>query len=390
MEKFLSACKGAYYGKAERAKLAELAVPDLDTIEHLWGKPDTSAAYRNILVGDPNQRGELWQSWLASGRIQIAEKEALYILQQDFHFGGKEYSRFALMGAVLINSKQVKIHEDVVPEGVERARQATEACEGDVAAVFMGCAEPLGQRLRDSLQELCHNKKPLLAYEENAQSKHQLWEISDPAQVKILTELFTGQNLYLLDGHHRLAAAKENLKRGLGDGRILACICSMTELDTMILPIHRIVYFEPWLLPDRIHSDFAALNCRWSDQAFLHPEAILPQLQKMSGQERACLVLHAHTNQFRKLNFPEKNLTVEQLELFMQKKFSQAKVIPVADVNMVLTQLAQDQAQVAFFLPPIPADQVQAIAGNDLKLPRKSTRFIPKPALGLLARPWGA
>lgn len=378
--------KGAYYSKKLRASMHEWAVPDLDTVESLWGSPDASNAFRNVLVGDPQRRAEIWQSWLLGGQMVVSEKDSFYLLRHDFSFQGKAYTRYALLGAVEAHSASVLIHEDVLAEGVERARQATEACEGDVAAIFVGCREETGDKLRALIEKTIAKREPLLRYAESPESTHQLWEIQE--KLEEFSALFQNEPLFLLDGHHRLAAARENLRRGMGDGRILACICSMAATDTLILPIHRIVYYEPWLLPERIFSDFAALGGKWKEEPTLKPEGLFDALSALSRSAPACLTLHAHTNQLMRLSFPGKNLAVEQLEQMIQQKFSQARVIPVADVRMALEQLAQDQAQVAFFMPPLTAKKVQEIASAHKKLPRKSTRFVPKPALGLLCRPW--
>lgn len=68
----------------------------------------------------------------------------------------------------------------------------------------------------------------------------------------------------------------------------------------------------------------------------------------------------------------------------------QATVMPVPSHELALQQLALDQAQAAFFLPASSPAQVRSVALSKLRMPRKSTRFVPKPALGLLCRPWSS
>jgi uncharacterized protein (DUF1015 family) len=76
------------------------------------------------------------------------------------------------------------------------------------------------------------------------------------------------------------------------------------------------------------------------------------------------------------------------LDYGVLSQYSEAACLPVARVEPVLEQLAVDQAQAAFFLPPVRPSEVRAIALSQLRMPRKSTRFVPKPALGLICRPW--
>ncbi len=74
--------QAAYYSAKHRARLADLTVSDLDTAEHLWGGPDYSRAFRNVLVGFPEQRGEAWQAWISGGDIELSDEQAFYALHQ--------------------------------------------------------------------------------------------------------------------------------------------------------------------------------------------------------------------------------------------------------------------------------------------------------------------
>lgn len=385
----------AYYSKKNRDRISSLAVADLDTSEHLWGDVDLNISFRNVLVGDPEKRGELWNAWIGAGEVEMAEEAAFYVLQQTCLINGRKISRWAVMAAVEVDNTQIFLHEDVFPEGVERARQSIEACEGDMAPIFMGCSEEIEGSLRDFLSKAVGQRAKLLEYTESSTSNHKIWQINDFKFSLSLQEMFDERSLYVLDGHHRLAAARKNLRLGIGDGKILACVCSMEAEDTLILPIHRAIYCRRWALQEAFHADLVSAGCKIIDSG-VRPQEIENALSQIPAGQASGFVLYAHSDRGHMIHFPQAkalapqlaNLPVAILDYTVLAPLSDLTVIPVPDFKLTLDQLAMDQAQVAFFLPPVAAEEVRAVAKAGLKMPRKSTRFVPKPALGLLCRPW--
>lgn len=385
----------AYYSAKHRSRLADLTVSDLDTAEHLWGGPDYSRAFRNVLVGFPEQRGEAWQAWISAGDIELSDDALFYALHQEQEVEGQKVDRWALYSALDVHESQLYVHEDVLPEGVERARQGTEACEADMAPIFVGCEESIGGRLAELLKAACAGKKPQLSFASEKYGNHSVWPI-DPATEEKLQALFVGSPLFLLDGHHRLAAARENARVGLGDGKILACICSMARTDTLILPIHRAVHYERWMLPEVMITDLERSGCRLSEPEDLKVGNITQFLESYQSAEPYCVVLHSHHEKPRLIHLPcakkesqeLQMLPVACLDFAVLSHFAQITAIPVSGPALLLEQLALDQVQVGFFLPASTPSQVRAIALAKSRMPRKSTRFVPKPSLGLLCRPW--
>jgi len=197
-----------------------------------------------------------------------------------------------------------------------------------------------------------------------------------------------------LDGHHRLAAAKENDRLGLGDGQILICLSTLGTADTLILPIHRAIYSERWILADTLIADLTREGCKVSELFSASPSDIPELLGKISLSDPSCILLHSHGNKPYLVKLPAMlslpavigDLAVSRLDYGFLAR--QSQTIPVPSFEFALEQLATDQTQAVFFLPPATSAQVRAVAMAKLKMPRKSTRFVPKPALGLISRPW--
>jgi uncharacterized protein (DUF1015 family) len=389
----------AHYSGQAKDQLQHLAVTDLDSAQNIWGGSDSSIAFRNVLVGPTSQRSDTWQSWLSSGIIEYKEQLAFYVLKQTFTINGQTRERWGVICALDLEDTSLIIHEDVVDEGVERARQATEACEGDLAPIFVGYDEILATKIRSYLEQVLVGVPVLLNYQDPSQqsSTHSIWEITGSKQIREIQDLLRGEKLFLLDGHHRLAAARSNWRQGLGDGKILACVCSFAPQDTAILPIHRVVHNSAWILTDRLIEDWTQLGCQIKEIATVQPSHFQEQINQLINGDLCCLMLHAHANKILELRFPshlekipieERDMAVAHLEYYLSSSFKNATVIPVTDPGFALEQLALEQAQVAIFLPSLRPFQIKRVASAGLRLPRKSTRFVPKPALGLIMRPW--
>ncbi len=386
----------AYYSKKNLQQISALAVSDLDSAEHLWGGTDNSRSFRNVLVGSPEKRGETWQAWISTGEIDLAEERILYILRQSCEVEGKKIDRWGLYCALDIHDQNLFIHEDVIAEGVERARQATEACESDLAPIFVGCDESLAKDLRAILEESVANLSPMISHQELDGSRHEVWPLVQQATTMALQAIFEGAPLFLLDGHHRLAAAKENNRLGMGDGKILACICSMGSMDTLILPIHRTIHHEGWMLPEVFYADLTRAGCRIVELPELRVGAISEFIGQVKVGEPFAVTLHSHADKPKMIYFPPDaklppqlaSLAVARFDYTVMQQYPNVSCIPVAKLDAALDALATDQAHAAIFLPPARPSEVRAIALSKLKMPRKSTRFVPKPSLGLICRPW--
>ncbi len=384
------------YSQKNRKNISQLAIADLDSAQHLWGDVDSSLAFRNVLMGPVQQRGEIWQAWLSAKETELLEDPAYFIVNHQTETPAGKVNRWSLLASIDIMSGDVLIHEDVFSEGVERARQSMETCEGDLAPIFVGTADTTGKKLRGLLQNCAKECESVLKYREGALAMHQVWICKNKEWMQKISTIFQEEKIFLLDGHHRLAAARENFKKGLGDGRLMASICSMELEDTLILPIHRSIYYEKWILPDRFYADLSAMGCKWKELSHWKPEQLPELLRNLKRDSLTFLALHSNTNILFEVSLPKapalpaplQDLAIANFEILFSKKIPKATIFPVSEERVVLEQLAIDQAQVGIFLPPIRADQVRVVALAGIKMPKKSTRFVPKPALGLVCRPW--
>ena len=109
----------AYYSEKNRRKISELVVPNLDTAEHLWGARDSSQAFRNVLVGSPEQRGEIWQAWISNGEVRVRDVKENIVYSHHFNpalIAGDGWECYCF-GAIIRGAGQQRSGECLPPIG---------------------------------------------------------------------------------------------------------------------------------------------------------------------------------------------------------------------------------------------------------------------------------
>lgn len=386
---FVQPFLGATYSPRFRPLLHDLAVPMWSAAE-LWGEKESEFNFRSCLVGDAESCARQWRNWMATGVFSVDTEQSYYVLEHRFRFHDRECARWGVFGSVPVNDSCLKLHEDVFPDGVENTRDRFSRSAADLTPIFVGVEEGAVDDLRHLLQPLVQGKAAKLVYEENAVTKHSLWRVADASALNSIASFFAERNLYLLDGHHRVHGARENFRRGIGDGRLLACICSMASADLQILPIHRAVLCDEWLMPDKALAKLEAWNCdlvnrqRWTKESlpdFVHRESLASNEFWFVPAQSAEIFRYAVPQM-------KTNLVVEHIEQNLFANFSAASLLPVNDVDFLVEQLARGQAQAGILLSGVAPSVVRNYADAGRLMPRKSTQFFPKPAIGLVCRPW--
>ena len=382
---------GAYYSGSYRESMQSLAVPNWTAAE-LWGNKESPWNFRNCLVGTAEECAAVWKRWQLDGVFDRDGDSTFFVLKQVFRFRGRTHERWGVFGALSAVDGNVHVHEDVSLEGAENTRHRFELSRADLTPIFAGIEESHHERLRTLLAGLTEGRVPLVLYQENKNAFHVLWKIESAAERDKVSRFFDDKKFYLLDGHHRFRGAQDNFKRGLGDGRLLSCVTTMASEDLLILAIHRAVIHEQWLLPELALEDLKRLGCetvrrvRWTQETFA--DAVF----STNWKEGDFYFLPVQSAELFLMKLPPaqgaNSLVVERVEREIFAKIPGASLLPVNDLPFLADQLASGQAQAAIILPPVPAQAVRRVADAGKVMPRKSTQFYPKPALGLICRPW--
>ena len=388
MTSALHPISASFYSDKLKLKIDDLAVPAWSANE-LWGKKTEVNHFRNCLVGTIDQCSGNLSDWYANGIVVKESSPAYFILHQKFEFRGASYERWAVFGSIDLSEGVIKTHEEVYVQGVKLAAKRSKACESDLTPIFVGIEEKYQQECHKLAKGLVKGKNCILTYQESPNSIHTLWKVQESEEQLLLSNFFANKSYYLLDGHHRLKAAQINCKDGEGDGKIFACVTSMGSNDLLILPIHRLILQENWILPEAGLEALEAVGCKRVGETCWQPELLEEkQLPNLGANSFFFLPVQSTLLYHYELPDSQTDLAVERLERDVLGKIPELQTLPVVEVSMLIDELAAGQAHAAIFLAPPTPKEVCSVADSGDKLPKKSTRFFPKPALGLLFRQW--
>lgn len=380
---------GLLYSEQHHTQLHNLIVPAWSADE-LWGEKSSEFSFRNALVGSSEDCAQVWRKWLQQGTIVPDAGDQVYVLRHEFSYAGKVYHRLGAFVACAVEPHTFRVHEAVSEQGVENARDRYAACQADLTPIFAGVAAEVAEKYHQILQRAHEDGELILACEERPGAIHHVFRVADRAHQNEILKFLEDEQLYLLDGHHRWQGALQNARAGNGDGYILACVTSMSPTDLLILPIHRALVKDSWLLPKNSLEELIKLGCTIVRKLAWSPDTLSSLLQEIDSSQHQFYFLPVQSSELYLLELPhatDNSLTINSFEKLCDT-IPDLHRVPVFGIPVLLEELASGQAQAGAFLPGLSAKEVCAVADRGAVLPRKSTRFYPKPALGLINRAW--
>ena len=371
----------------------------------------------------------LLDAWLAGGVLARDAKPSFYAYEQKFTHGKRAFTRrgfFGLLELKPFGEGGVFAHEKTLDAPKEDRFRLLEATRTNLSPVFVLYEDDQGA-VR-SAADAARARKPL-ARAKTAEGEEALWAIDD-ADTDTIARTLRQQGLVFADGHHRYESALRyrNERRAQEPDApypqpydfMLACFVDASDPGLLVLPTHRVVRG----LPAFTMADLAAKldgtyrleglgdcvdpSCAaWRAEAFLtnHPAgafvAVTAHERVLSG-----FVLDGREKAFAGKNVPAplQALDVVQLhELVLndalgitpEKLSAQSHVEYVKSMEAAIRTARNGgasgavagasgalQPNAAFLMNATPVAQVLAVARANLRMPQKSTYFVPKITTG--------
>jgi uncharacterized protein (DUF1015 family) len=254
---------------------------------------------------------------------------------------------------------------------------------------------------------------------------HQVWKVSDPALLKVVTEKMSDKKLIIADGHHRYETSLNyrNERRsaaaaaGAGNGHGTAIsshgpapyefsMMTFVNMDSpglVILPTHRVVHGLSSFSMDSFRdkaSEYFSIEEADAQLDATRATAILKQAGQSGtallavGRDRVFLLsrTQAPASVFGGLSLRQQSLDVVQLHkcvlegslgLSEEAIRNQTNVTYVREAGEAMKLVRDGKADVAFLMNAARMSQVRDIAFAGEVLPQKSTDFYPKLLSGL-------
>lgn len=424
--------RGLLYSASKVPDLKPVVAPPYDVISAEKAEEYRARDPHNIVHVDlPAGEGaryaraaELLASWRQSGVLTRDESPALYVCSERYALKGRpEKVRWGFIALVRIEEDDAGIvlpHEKTMDVPRLDRLELAAATRMQLSPIFLLYSDPAGE-MSGPIEAVAHRPADRWVSDDSG-TDVRLWRVADPEAVRVVCEGLESRKVWIADGHHRYAAARElrnRLRATEGGGapgsrsydHVMAYLTNVDAPGLSILPYHRVVKGSRKLAADPLARKLSAhfdLK-RFSFEGFHHrAEQIQRRLHEVSDRGRLAfglylggaefiLLLLKQDDQTSKLfsHLPEplKGLDVSILQHGILEPIlgitpdaaSEGGILLYSeDIERAINWVDAGEAQAAFLLNPTRKQQLMAVAEAGLQMPPKSTYFYPKVLTGLV------
>jgi uncharacterized protein (DUF1015 family) len=432
MAKIVPIC-GVRYNTEKAGPLELLVAPPYDVIDAKGQKAYYAKSPYNVIrleYGEVREHDDaadnrytrasgFFDSWLREGILVHEERPAIYFYEQEFQAGDRRLVRNGLIAGVGLEdyaSGMILPHEETLSKDKADRLELLRHCEANFSPIF-GLYDDPGLIVAKLAAEYKKNR-PAVAFSDEKGESHRLWVVTDKNVLRQIKTFFTAQKIYLADGHHRyetaLAFWKE--KKAAGRDNFDFCLITLVNLHDpglLIFPTHRLIKNVAGFKPESFLQALGKVFTVETVATILERETLaaeLALLQKYQSEYNAYL-LYMGGNRLVRLRIPRRPEHAAMRRLYSARSAAW-RTLDVAVLqglvletilgigsdalasgdNLTYTRNTEEALaavdagtyQAAFFLNPIQAEEVIAVAAAGEMMPQKSTFFYPKLVTGLV------
>lgn len=344
---------------------------------------------RLLYADDPRTAAGQLGRWLERGVLRRDERPALYVYEQ--RDGERILQRGVIgeLGFCSDPSSGPLPHEEVRPHEVGKHAALMDGLRAQLEPLLIAY-RPSGPPLPRLMDQLV--RRPPTDVARTGSATHRVWACADVAeQGSLVKELAAGRTL-LADGHHRLAAIRH--LRGSGErgfwSRALAMLVDTATYPLSLEPIHRVLPELDARKAAGAAADFARVTELPSGPREPQPGELV-----LTGQGRAWAVTDAAPEAVHEalsgqpMQWHQMPVAVAD-HLLIARAFSTpdlpGAIRHVHPAGRAVEEVAAVGGGTAVLVPRIPEAAVWELASQGVLLPRNSTAFGPKPAVGFAMR----
>ncbi|MET9021402.1 DUF1015 domain-containing protein [Actinopolymorpha sp. NPDC004070] len=339
----------------------------------------------------------LLNRWRAEGILRADTEAALYVYEQRVpepeERGGQPFVLRGMFGAVALREPEERVilpHEDVMPGPVADRLALMSACEANLEPILLVYD---GGGPASDLVEATVRGEPLVSARTADGVDHLLWRITDADALSTIAADLAPRQALIADGHHRYATYLKLQHRiratGAGPGPWdsgLALLVDQRAHPLRLTAIHRtIAGITLSELLTRASADFTVESFDDADRAH-------DALAAARGRRNAFVVTDGL--RWELLSVPVETASGRirlDTEVLHERLFGQIlglaeEHIGYAHSKRAAVEHARHGKGVAVLLNPVDVANVQAVAREGGRMPRKSTSFGPKPRTGFVMR----
>jgi uncharacterized protein (DUF1015 family) len=406
-----------HYDLQRTGGLQTVIAPPYDVIdERQHEELEARSPYNVVRVDLPRGNGDRYENaakqlaeWEREEVIVRDMDETIWLLAQEYT-GPDQVNRIrhGILARVRVEEYgqgKVRPHERTHPGPREDRLRLTRATKANLSPIFSLYDDPEG--VVSSSVEQYISRPPVGEATEADGTVDRLWRIEDRGVISSVAEALASTELLIADGHHRYETARQYAEEVGGEGPhryVLMCLVALQDPGLTVFPTHRLIgglrtdQYESLAYALRDNFEVAALP----DTGALEPDADgelklgyidshfkRPYMLTLKSQELADAALPDHAAPYRRLNTAVLEAMVLKGTLGMSdEQIDRLEGLRYArDKNEALGLVERGDYDVAFFMAPLPIEQVRAVAATGENMPPKSTYFFPKVPTGLVFNP---
>lgn len=389
--------RAAYYNTSLIKDLTDVISPPYDIIDEKtlrYLKNKSPYNFSNILLAvDSNYKeaGKCFRKWYKDKILLTDDKENLYLYEQKFVSGGKEYLRFGIMALLRMDNKEAVFpHEYTLKEPKEDRKKIIKEVKANLSPIFVIAPTDL-----KSLREVYDNyskQDSLFEFKDLEGNDNRVWRIDGQTYIHNLCSEINTANLVIADGHHRFEVSYDYYKKNKGRYKnlnyILAYITGVQK-GLVILPTHRVVKVDE-------NNDF--FWKKLGEYFFIEKTAKERLCSDLDNLDRAFCFGIYHQSEFFYLKLKDKAILDKMFKDSVYKRIDtyllHELVFPLFKREGQITythsleeaQKIAGSEKTAFLLRTISLKNIFDAANKGYRLPQKSTYFYPKIMAGILVR----
>jgi len=312
-----------------------------------------------------------------SKKYMFRDEPSIYFYEEK----SKEFSQRGFIFTVSLldyEKGKIKKHEETREEPLKdriKHIEATKAHTGLVWTIFRS-----NKKIKDIMDEIV-KKEPIISFPKYGYI-HTLWKISDEGMIKKIKSYFLPLELYIADGHHRMRAAYEYMKKYNGKEASYVMIFAASDDEVRILPYNRVIR--------KIENE------RFIED--LEKNFFVSEMREMRGPRKHEIQMYFEGKWWELIPKDIPKGVVEALDVNILQKKILEPILGIKDVrkdpNIFFVggkmerkeyeRYVEEGNDAVFYLHPTSIEELERVADEKKNMPPKSTWFDPKVLTGMV------
>lgn len=399
-EPYIKPFKGILFSSEKISDIASCVCPPYDVISNagayyernIFNAIRLELPEKNPPLDKYNNAKETLGNWLQQGILKFDNEDTVYIYEQEFEVGHKNYLRRGFIALNKIEKNRMLTHEETRKKAKEDRERLISSLKTYTSFVF-GLYEDRMQGIENILTTA--PKEIVYDFIDEELVANRFYRMTDNAAINALSQEIGNKNIYIADGHHRL-----DVSYRLGLSYIPIYLTNMYSDGIVILPYHRMVKFKQFKNINQIldavrrHADIEKIPME-------NDSSLITAMERIAQSDRPAYLFYSKDAPgelyILKAGSPismDNNMheSLKKLKVNIVHNGLLKGLLNIADDEIEFTQdshelisdIRKGNIDLGIFLPPTTVEEVKDIADHSLYMPPKSTFFYPKILTGLV------